>query len=49
MVAHIEGEKLAEGVREQGAGKTFGPKRDEVAGDWREIHKVTSRLYLLVT
>jgi hypothetical protein len=38
VFAHIEGEKLAEGVREQGAGKTFGLKRDKVAGEWREIH-----------
>ena len=26
------------GVREQGAEEIFGPKRDEVTGEWRRLH-----------
>jgi len=35
---YIEGENLAEDVRELGAWQTFGPKRVEVADEWRKIH-----------
>jgi hypothetical protein len=32
LVADIEGETWDEGVR------IFGPKRDEVTGEWRKLH-----------
>jgi hypothetical protein len=33
LVAHIEGGTLAEGVE-----GIFGPKRDELTGEWRKLH-----------
>jgi len=33
LVAHIDGGTQAEGVEE-----IFGPKRDEVRGEWRKLH-----------
>ena len=38
MVADIEGGKEAEGVWEYGVGRIFGPRRDEVTGEWRRLH-----------
>jgi hypothetical protein len=35
LVSHTEG---AEDVRERVLRRIFGPKRDEVAGDWRRLH-----------
>jgi len=38
-VAHFEGGKYAEGVLEYRAlSMIFGPKRDEVTGEWRRRH-----------
>jgi hypothetical protein len=35
----------AEGFREHGAQQIFGPKRDEVTGEWKRLHK--KELYVL--
>jgi hypothetical protein len=35
----------AEGFREQGLRRIFGPKRDEVTGEWRKLHN--KQLYAL--
>jgi hypothetical protein len=34
-------EEQAESVRKQGARKIPGPKRKEVAGEWRKLHCTT--------
>jgi hypothetical protein len=36
---------LAEGIREWGAEKIYGPKRDDVTGEWRRLHD--KELYIL--
>jgi hypothetical protein len=38
LVPHIKKKTWAEGVRKQAAGEIFGPKRDEVTGDWKKLH-----------
>ena len=38
MVAHTEGGTLAESVWNRVLGIMFGPKRDEVTGEWRKLH-----------
>jgi hypothetical protein len=37
-VSHSRGRTQTEGVREQGARRMFGPKREEVVGGWRRLH-----------
>ena len=39
MVAHIEGGKQAEVFENMVLWRIFGPKRDEVTGEWRRLHK----------
>jgi hypothetical protein len=36
LVSHIEGETHAEDVSNKVLKRILGPKRDEVAGEWRE-------------
>jgi len=38
LVADIEGGKEAEGVWKHGIEEKFGPRRDEVTGEWRRQH-----------
>jgi len=38
LVAHIEGETQAEGVRDRALRRIFGPKWDEVTGECRKLH-----------
>ena len=38
MVAYIEGGTKAEGIGERVLRRIFGPKRDEVTGEWRKLH-----------
>ena len=38
MVYHIEGGTKAEGLDNRMLRKIFGPKRDEVRGEWRKLH-----------
>jgi hypothetical protein len=35
---YIKVREQTDGVWEQNAGRIFGPKRDEVAGDWKKLH-----------
>jgi hypothetical protein len=35
---HAKGRTQIVGVSEQGAGRIFGPKREEVAESWRRLH-----------
>jgi hypothetical protein len=38
LVTEIEGGTYAEGVKNRVLSKIFGPKRDEVTGEWRKRH-----------
>ena len=38
MVADIEGGTQAEGVENRVLRRIFGPRRDEVTGEWRQLH-----------
>jgi hypothetical protein len=38
LVAHTEGGTYAEGVENRVMRRVFGPKRDEVTGEWRKRH-----------
>jgi hypothetical protein len=38
LVSVIKGGTQNDGVSEQGVGRIFEPKRDEVAGGWRKMH-----------
>ena len=38
MVAHIEGEKYVEVFENRVLRRIFGPKRDEVTGEWINLH-----------
>ena len=38
MVTHIEAGKEAEGFENRVLRRIFGPKRDEVTGEWRKLH-----------
>jgi len=40
LVVYIEGGKEAEGIWEQNMvlRRIFGPRRDEVTGEWRRLH-----------
>jgi hypothetical protein len=37
LVSHTNGRTQIQGVREQGTGRIFGTKREEVAGSWRRL------------
>jgi hypothetical protein len=45
LVTHIERGTQAEGFREYGPRRIFGPERDEVMGEWRRLHN--KELYAL--
>ena len=48
LVADIEGGTWAEGFENRVLRSVFGPKRDEVTGEWRKIHnEELSDLYSL--
>jgi len=38
LVAHIEGEKYVEVFENRVLRRIFGPKRDEVTGEWINLH-----------
>jgi hypothetical protein len=38
LLSHTEGQAEAEGVQEHSAEKIFGPKEEEVTGEWRKLH-----------
>ena len=38
LAAHIEGGTKVEGFENRVLGRIFGPKRDEVTGEWRKLH-----------
>ena len=38
MVAHIEGGRRLRVFENRALRKVFGPKRDEVTGEWRKLH-----------
>ena len=38
MVAHTKGGTLAEGVENRVLKRMFGPKRDEITREWRQLH-----------
>jgi hypothetical protein len=38
LVSHVKRRTQIEGVYEQGAEETFGPKRDELIGGWRRLY-----------
>jgi hypothetical protein len=45
LVAHIEGGKQAEVFENKVLRRIFGPKRNEVTGEWRRLHN--KELYAL--
>jgi len=38
MVAYIEGQHRLRAFENRVLTRTFGPKRDEVTGEWRKLH-----------
>jgi hypothetical protein len=38
LVTHNEGETWVEGIENGMLRRIFGPKRDEVTGEWRKLH-----------
>jgi hypothetical protein len=38
LVSHVQGRAQTEGVENRVLNRIFGPKRNEVTGEWRKLH-----------